>query len=49
MSEYNKAINARKERQKAIKRARKEKEGMRYTTEGDFTHLASNTMKFRRG
>lgn len=49
MSEYQKAIAARKARQKAMQVARKQKQAMRYTTEGDFVHLGKQPMNLRRG
>ncbi|QYW05809.1 hypothetical protein [Vibrio phage vB_VpaP_G1] len=46
--EYRKAMKARKDRRDAKARAQVEQESLSFTSEGDFTHLARNTMKFNR-
>lgn len=47
-SEYLKAIQARKERVKALKIAKEQSKGIRYTTKGDFCHLAGKGLSYAR-
>lgn len=48
-SEYYKAIQARSDRLNAELRAAKEKQGIRYTTKGDFCHLARKGLSYAKG
>lgn len=47
--EYYKAVQARADRAKAYLRAVNEKQGIRYTTKGDFSHLARKGVSFAKG
>ncbi|QAX92428.1 hypothetical protein Stuart_6 [Providencia phage vB_PstP_PS3] len=47
--EYYKAVQARADRARAYVRATSEKQGIRYTTKGDFSHLARKGVSFARG
>lgn len=47
-SEYHKAIQARKERVKALKIAKKQSKDIHYTTKGDFCHLAGKGLSYAR-
>lgn len=48
-SEYYKAIQARKERAKALEIAKEQSKGIKYTTKGDFCHLAGRGLSYIRG
>lgn len=48
-TEYYKAIQARSDRLNAELRAAKEKRGIRYTTKGDFCHLARKGLSYAKG
>lgn len=48
-TEYHKAIQARSDRLNAELRAAKEKRGIRYTTKGDFCHLAGKGLSYAKG
>lgn len=47
--EYYKAVQARSDRLNAELRAAKEKRGIRYTTKGDFCHLAGKGLSYAKG
>lgn len=47
--EYHKAMQARSDRLNAELRAAKEKQGIQYTTKGDFCHLAGKGLSYVRG
>lgn len=48
-NEYYKAIQARSDRLNAELRANKEKQGITYTTKGDFCHLAGKGLSYAKG
>lgn len=49
--EYHKAMRARQEQARALARAQIQAKALRFTTEGDFTHLHSGrqSVNFKRG
>lgn len=47
--EYHKAMQARSDRLNAELRADKEKQGIQYTTKGDFCHLARKGLSYAKG